>query len=184
MDPIEGPRLRVVSGMSYALGDDIIDTAREDTGLEQSRDDTTRQASQNGQTANSVPSQQPADDCIMTNWKDCSTLRTAPTLIDTHKMLDPEWSPPLPTPQSAFSSSSSSGNDDDEAPCPQKFQDIPGDGETEAGEAAEHASTEQAVDHAATEQVAEPAPVASEEPGPELSAGADPEEVEDQLGEA
>lgn len=99
-------------------------------------------------------------------------------------MLDPEWSPPLPAPQSAFSSSSSSGNDDDEAPCPQNFQQIPEDGKTEAGEAAEHASTEQAVDHAATEQAAEPAPVASEEPGPELSAGADPEEVEDQIAEA
>ena len=235
VDPIEGPRLSVVSGMSYALGDDILDTARDDTGLEQNRDDAARQASQSGQTASSAPSQQPADDCIMTAWKDRSTLRTAdrstlrtaPSLIDTHRTLDPDCSPPSPAPQSAFSSSSSSGNDDDEAPCPQNFQDMPEDSEPEAGEtvedtatehavvgaateeaaeqalgaqhtqetpgedeseadeAAEHASTKQAVDHAATEQAAEPAPAASEEPGPELSAGADPEEeLEDQIGEA
>ncbi|KAK3175315.1 hypothetical protein OEA41_002562 [Lepraria neglecta] len=227
VDPIEGPRLSVVSGMSYAPGDDILDTARDDTGLEQSRDHAVRQANQSGQTPSSAPPQQPADDCIVTNWKDRSTLRTAPALIDTHRTLDPECSPPLPAPQSAFSSSSSSGNDDDEAPCPQNFQDMPEDGEPEAGEtvknaateyavvgaateeaaeqapgaqhtqetpgedeseadeAAEHASTEQAVDHAATEQAAEPAPAASEEPEPELSAGADPEEeLEDQIGEA
>ena len=97
VDPIEGPRLSVVSGMSYAPGDDILDTARDDTGLEQSRDDTAWQASQSGQTASSAPSQQPADDCIVTNWQDRSTLRTAPALIDTQKTLDPEWSPPPPS---------------------------------------------------------------------------------------